>query len=283
MEKHLLDVATKNHLLQEFKDISFIHKNLENLLKSKFYYSLTHKNLLLKFISVPKFKLNDATKLMKRLIFVAKKEDIFHPVHIWIVPCNSKRYFPKCNELFDKKHINGGYTYYTRENHDTYIYRLEDLQKVAIHELLHNSKLDKTHTDATELLEPFKISRHSPYPLLINEASIEAWAMFYHLKCVAYENKLKFKDLFKKELEFSLGLSHKLLSYHKGLWEEHTNTYSYIRLKTCIMFYWDKFIKSDNFVHFLKKHNTCSEFVNAINKAKIPKTNSCKITVYGSI
>ena len=283
MVKHVLDIATKNHLLQEFEKTSFIHKDLDKLLKSPFYYSLTHDNLLIRFIPVSKFKLKDATKLMKRLVFVAKKMSIEHPIHMWILPCKSKRYFPKCDEMFDTKHINGGYTYYTRENHDTYIYRLEDLQKVAIHELLHNSKLDKTHTDATELLEPFKISPHSPYPLLVNEASIEAWAMFYHLKCLAYEKDTEFKDLFKKELEFSLAMSHKLQEYHKGLWEEKTNTYAYIRLKTCIMFYWDKFVKSDNLVKFLKEHNTCPQFIKAINKTEVPKGNSCKITLYGSI
>ena len=44
-----------------------------------------------------------------------------------------------------------------RQNHDIYIYRIEDLQKVAIHELLHNSKLNKPDVDATELLELFRI------------------------------------------------------------------------------------------------------------------------------
>lgn len=283
MMQHVLDVATKNHLIDELGDNTFIHKDLNKLLKSPFYYSLSAKNLLLRFIPVSKFTLKDATKLMKRLVFVAKKEDITHPVNMWIVPCNSKRYFPKSNELFDKKHINGGYTYYQSETHDTYIYRLEDLQKVAIHELLHNSKLDNTHTDATELLEPFKISPHSPYPLLVNEASIDAWAMFYHLKCVAHDYKLQFKELFKKELEFSLALSHKLQGYHKGLWKENTNTYAYIRLKTCIMFYWSKFIKCDNLVKFLKKYNTSPKFLEAINLTEIPKGNSCKITLYGSI
>ena len=281
--QHILDVATKDHLIHELRDNTFIHKDLNKLLKSPFYYSLSVNNLLLRFIPVSKFNLKDATKLMKRLVFVAKKEDVTHPVHMWIVPCNSKRYFPKCNELFDKKHINGGYTYYTRETHDTYIYRLEDLQKVAIHELLHNSKLDKTHTDATELLEPFKISPHSPYPLFVNEASIEAWAMFYHLKCVAQEYKLQFKELFKEELAFSLAMSHKLQGYHKGLWKEKTNTYAYIRLKTCIMFYWSKFVKCDNLVDFLKKYNTSPKFEKAINITEIPKGNSCKITLYGSI
>jgi hypothetical protein len=281
--KHNLDVATKTHLIKEFEKLTFIHKELHKLLKSTFYHSLVHENLLIRCILSSKFKLKDATKLMNRLIFVAKKEGVKHPVHIWIVPCNSKRYFPKCNELFDQKHINGGYTYYTRETHDTYIYRLEDLQKVAIHELLHNSKLDKTHIDGSELLEPFKFSPRSPNPLLINEASIEAWAMYYHLKCVASEYKLKFKDLFKEELAFSLGLSHKLQKYHKDLWEENTNAYAYIRLKTCILFYWDAFLKSDNLVAFLKKHNTCPKFISAIHRAEIPNGNSCKITVYGSI
>jgi hypothetical protein len=284
MEKHILDVATKHHLLEELKDKTFIHKELHKLLKSPFYYSIVHDNILLKFIPVSKFKPKDAHILMGRLIYVAKQESITHNVHMWLIPCNSKRYFPKCDdgELFDEKHINGGYTYYRRDNHDTYIYRIEDLQKVAIHELLHNSKLDKTDTDATELLESFRISPNSPFPLLINEASIEAWAMFYHLKCIADHEK-PFKQLFKEELEFSLALSHKLLvNYHKDLWKEHTNTYSYIRLKTCIMFHWSKFVKSDNLVEFLKKYNTCSRFIKAICKRKIPKSNSCKITKYGS-
>lgn len=281
--RHLLDIATKNHLREEFRSSPFIHNDLEKLLENKFYYSLTHENILMKFIAVSKFKYKDAIRLMDRLIFVAKKEDVTHPFHIWIVPCKSKRYFPKCGELFDKKHINGGYTYYTSYTHDTYVYRLEDLQKVAIHELLHNSKLDKHNVDATELLEPFKISPESPQSLLINEASIEAWAMYYHLKCVTKEYKLSFKELFKKELEFSLAMTHKLQMYHKGLWKENTNAYAYIRLKTCIMFYWNEFIKCDNLVTFLMKYNTCDRFLSAVNKREIPKGNSCKITVYGSI
>lgn len=283
MVKHVLDIATKNYLNKEFQNMTFIHKQLTKLLESPFYYSLSHENILLKFIPVSKFKLKDAERLMKRLIFVAKKEAVIHPFHIWIVPCNSKRYFPKCDELFDKQHINGGYTYYTSDTHDTFVYRLEDLQKVAIHELLHNSRLDKTHIDGGELIEPFKISPHSPQPLLVNEAVIEAWAMFYHLKCIALEYKLQFKDLFKKELEYSLSMTRKLQMYHTGLWKENTNSYAYIRLKTCIMFYWDKFVKSDNLIEFLKKYNLCSKFLDAINKRELPKGNSCKITVYGSV
>jgi hypothetical protein len=282
--KHVLDVATKNHLISELGEHTFIRRQLHKLLQSPFYYTLSEHTIILRFIPVSKFNLKDATKLMKRLVFVAKQEHVDHPIHMWIVPCNSKRYFPKCtDEMFDKKHINGGYTYYTSATHDTYIYRLEDLQKVAIHELLHNTKLDKTNTDATELLEPFRISPHSPYPLLVNEASTEAWAMFYHLNCVADEYKLQFKDLFNKELEFSLALSHKLQGYHKGLWKENTNAYAYIRLKTCIMFYWSKFRKCDNLVEFLKKYNNAPKFVKAINRTEIPKGNSCKITLYGSI
>lgn len=281
--KNLLDIATKNHLREEFKNSQFIHKDLDKLLENKFYYSLTHENILLKFIAVPKFKLKDATRLMNRLIFVAKNEDVTQPFHIWIIPCKSKRYFPKCDEMFDSKHINGGYTYYTSHTHNTYVYRLEDLQKVAIHELLHNSKLNKHHNDVTELLDLFKISPESPQSLLINEASIEAWAMYYHLKCVAKEYKLSFKKLFKKELDFSLAMTHKLQMYHKGLWKENTNAYAYIRLKTCIMFYWNEFVKCDNLVTFLKKYNTCEQFLSVVSKKEVLKGNSCKITLFGSI
>jgi hypothetical protein len=283
IEKKTIDIATKDFLYNELRTKDFITNDLQTLLQKPFYYTLQHKHLLLKCILIPKFNLKDAIRLLNRLVYISKKEEITHSVHFWIIPCASKRYFPETKEeLFNEKHINGGYTYIMRENHDVFIYRLEDLQKTAIHELLHNSKIHKENIVATSLLDVFQISPDSPAPLLINEASIEAWAMYYHLKCIARENKIQFKDLFQKELKYSLQLSHKLTLYHTGLWKEYTNAYAYIRLKTCIMFFWSFFIKSIDIITFLKTYNMHPTFLDAIYKSKIPIRNSCKITLYGS-
>jgi hypothetical protein len=285
MTHQKLDIGSsiRNMLYEELKNKKFIEKELQILLNKPSYYRITYNNLLMNFIPVPKFRLKEGIHLMKRLKYIAKKEQITHPVHIWIVPCNSKRCFPhKYDDLFDEKHINGGYTYCQSHNHDTYIYRLEDVQKTTIHELLHNSKIDIKMIDAAPLLNEYKISPHSPQPLLINEASIEAWTMYYHLKCIAYEKKESFKNLMKKELDYSLSLSHKLTLYHNGLWTEYTNAYAYIRLKTCILFHWSEFLKSTDLVSFLKTYNNHPTFLKAIYKTKIPESNSCKITLYGS-
>jgi hypothetical protein len=57
------------------------------------------------------------------------------------------------------EHINGGYTYPCRKNHDIFIYRIEDATRVLIHELLHAFCTDR-HETGVEL----------------TEAKTEAWA-----------------------------------------------------------------------------------------------------------
>ena len=127
--------------------------------------------------------------------------------------------------------------------------------------------------------------------LRVNEAVIEAWALMTHLQFVSAELKRPYEDLLKDELQWSLYLCKKIKHYQEKVyptWKENTHSYSYIRLKTCILFFRDVFLKlkypyqSKQLVHFFKKYNFDPAFEKAIENSKNFNSNSFNMTVYGN-
>lgn len=223
-----------------------IGDHLKVLLENKTHYIVMKcKNIRFSYIPVRKITQVRMKRLMRRLIEIADLFKITHFVDYWFLLCDFPRTFPENGELFNVHHINGAYIYTATKK--VYVYRLDDFEKVAIHELLHASVLDGLHA---------------------NEAVIEAWAMMLYI-----EREPDPVAAYKREMKRALSLSHRLLLYQEKyvpVWKEKTPAYEYIRLKTCIMYYWKKFSRipypyDGNVVRdFLIEHNMKPAFIKKI-------------------
>jgi hypothetical protein len=302
--KNALDATTVIKLKQELYPLSFIQSKLDSLLlRSKFYYTLVSKNIKINYIPIPAITLTYMKRYLNRLTVVASIFNITKQIEYWIIPCNITRVFPKDGEYFNQIHINGGYTY--MNSGTIYVYRYEDFAKVGLHELLHNSVLQSSDNIPDEsislLTNAFKLDNSikkthygsgSFQRLLPSEAVVEAWAIMMHICFISIEKGIPLQELYIKELNHALSLSHKLLQYqemHHLIWKEKTHAYAYIRLKTCILYNWNAFYtikypyKSIELTNFLLAHNTNDVFIKKVRSAPLPITNTCKMTFYGNI
>jgi hypothetical protein len=263
---------------EELADKPFLMPYLNKLFSAKFYYTIQDKHITIHFIPTRKLTLKKMKMIINRLLSVSEELDIHHPYIYWILPCKIKRVFPTPGIPISQEHINGGYTY--KSGNTIYIYREEECPKVMIHELLHHSHLDTPVPNDPTFYKRFKI--HPDTVLRPNEAIIEAWALLYHLKQLPND----FETLLQKELEWSLHLCKKLTK-QPSPWYEETHAYSYVRLKTCILFFLPEFLKlkipydPKQVLAFFTKYNTHPDFLKAIQNAPDFKTNSFRLTVYG--
>lgn len=273
VEKALLSPYAYEEFHQELLSQIDIGEPLKAILENKtHYYIITCKNIRFSYIPVKTVTQKRMKRLMHRLIDIATIFNITHQINYWFLLCDMPRSFPSHGELFETKHINGAYTYTTTK--DVYVYRLDDFEKVAIHELLHASILDfGTLSTDKQLQEAFGIDGNT----YANEAVIEAWAIMLYLSEVSNT----------EELKRGLSLSHRLLLYNMPVWKEKTPAYAYIRLRTCIMYYWKKFCKisypydEQELTKFLIEHNTKPSFLKKIRAT--PPTASLNMTLKWAI
>jgi hypothetical protein len=291
--KHKLS-SVKDKLLSELSSIKFIQPCLEKILNKPYYNTVILNNIAIHFIPTKEVSVVKIKTILKRLDIVYNFFNMTSKIKIWFVPCNIKRIFPKHNEPIDQEHINGAYTY--PSNHTVFIYRLDEFPKVLIHEVLHNSILDTNIPYEKELYHAFSIdttncNTYCNTQLRVNEAVIEAWALLVHLLFVSQDLKKSYENLFQEELNWSLYLCNKLKHYQETkypTWTELTHSYSYIRLKTCILFFRNEFMKLQypyrpkEIIDFFKKYNLNSSFIAAIKNAKDYKTDSFNMTIYGN-
>jgi hypothetical protein len=143
-----------------------------------------------------------------------------------------------------------------------FIYRREEFPKVMIHELMHHSYVDitthtNTHTNThththnnlniyennafiNKLKMACEISTNTQF--LPNEGIIEAWALILHSLFISLEYKIPFNTIMGIEKTWSTKQSARLLYYKnihkndkKNEWEETTNSYCYIVIKTLLI------------------------------------------------
>lgn len=285
-QKHPITPALQQYLSHELKDKTFLHKSLTKLLNKPSYYTLQQHNLTIHFIPTRKLTLKKMQTILQRLTHTATHFNITSPYIYWVIPCSLKRKFPKTTSTpISQEHINGGYTYVN--GNTIFIYREEECPKVMLHELLHHSPVDTQIPDDPHFYDTFKI--HRATQLRINEAIVEFWALILHLSHIAQEYHLPLTKLIQDELDWSLQQCKQLAHYQQPEqpWYEETHAYSYVRLKTCILFFYDRFRKMkypyqpNEILQFFIQYNNHPKFQKAIQAAPSPTTNSFRLTVYG--
>lgn len=281
----------KDNLFKEFRDLTFLHSDLQSLLSQPYYYTVVHDIFTLNVVPHPKITIKKIKTMIYRLTALQHIFNMTTPMVIWLVPIQQKRYFPQKGVPIDLTHINGGYTY--PSSHTIYIYRYEEFPKVMLHEVLHHSSLQTTWSkESLNQLYTF-LHIHPNTHIRPEEAIIEVWALYYHIQFIAYEKHLNVEELLSQELQWSLFQTKRLIDYHQRYfpngWQEHTAGYSYIYLKTCLLFYWNAFSKlrrpytDQQLVAFMLSHLKKKPFQNAIQKAPQFKTKSFRMTRFGDL
>jgi hypothetical protein len=289
IEYKILNSSIKKYILNELKEQDFISDKLVNILNASKYIEFSYNNIFLNTIPVNYVSNDIITTVIKRIYTLVNIYSITYPLRIWFIPIKSIRQFPVNGEIVDSKHINGGYTYL--HNHNIFVYRYEDFEKVILHEVLHNSILQIPWADKniSELRELFKINNKSSFQP--TEAFIEFWAIYYHVRFIAYETGKSFSNLLEKEILWNLYLTRKLLKYQKKYfeekgWYEYTNSFSYIIIKTILLCNWRKILNmkeytSDNINKLIRNvYKGSNKIYELYPKYKYyPDNNSMKLSI----
>jgi hypothetical protein len=230
--------------------------------------------------------------LLHRVTILSEYFGVDVPMHtVYIMPSLFPRVFPcaRKNEVFEPKHINGGYTY--MRDKTIFIYRCEELAKVFIHEICHHMPIHIPFfdTNATKKIATFFNIQST---LLVNEAVVEFWARLMHCKMLAKKYHIPFGMLIQKEIEHSISHTKRVLEYKDKVlgsaWNEHTNAFSYIVLTSVLLTFYKEFIRipypyvsSDHIAQFILDKFTSQAYQRRLRSVSVPRDTSCRMTVFG--
>lgn len=188
-------------------DLKFISpKMLKEINNYKYYHYLNPlPDMFIHLKSKSAVLKSDDKKLLKTLI---KEVELFRkyfkynkPINIIIVPTNKKKLLPSSkNKIIGPNEVNSGANiFWGNDKQVLLIWRLEEIEKVLLHELIHYFKIDKgiNERDYQEAFtETLTIIYYTLYRLINNNKSFT-----------------KFKIDINKELDFSIGQLVKLIKY----------------------------------------------------------------------
>jgi hypothetical protein len=248
----------------QFNDFNILLKNSNSYLNFGFAYEylqkcnksyhITYKGLNMYISMRRKITKKERIQVFKnlyRVYLISKLYNISkwgnYIFNYYIIMNPLKRCLPsKKNDQIDVKHVNGGFTYISKNN--IYIVRKEDYEKVIIHELLHHNilihKEEWLELNIKRLREHFNI--HQNMLLIPNEAIIETYACVLNTIFYSIETGTSLKNNLKKDQEHSIQLVKKILE-KQGVekWNEKTHSYCYIVFKTILYVYFNNFLKKN--------------------------------------
>lgn len=291
-----LNDNNRKELLDTFLNSKFKIPEISDFIK-KCSYKIVFKNekfnILLFDNDIDDLLVSRIKKICTRVNILYEYFNIKENLNIWILPVEIIKKFPKDGTEISEININGGFTYVNGNN--IYIYRLEEFPKVIIHEVIHHTYIDtynKWSFDQINYLKNiFNISTNSEFNP--NESIVELWATLFHLLFISYELNISFEYLYKNELKWSFIQSNNLLSHKESLcnyynckWHEKTNAYSYIYIKTVLLYNLYKVINIevniDKLIKLIDITLKNKNFMKCINKYKYDK-NILRMTIYGDL
>ena len=289
----------KSSLIKEFTNSKFTLPNeitmpfINN--KTSHHIKISYDKIILNCVAPYKETppLRYLLRIVKRLVCLTRMFSIDKTYTIWLLPMNHNRRFPDGTQV-EPIHINGGFTYV--QGTTIYVYRYEECAKVLLHELLHHSPFDTHGKWTNDQINGMRsvCSIHNTVELNINEAIVEFWAVLFECLFVSYEYEIPYKMLIKKEQDWSILQTAKLLKYkdkYFTLWQESTNAYCYIVLKTLLLTNYEDFLKisvpytTSHLYDFIVSHynkNIKNKKVATNHKVKIENT-SMRMTLFGDI
>lgn len=291
--KDFLIPIIKQNLINNFKEFKDSEKFIE---KCSYIFKFKSKNFSIFLINYTDDDiLNLRIKnLCKRIEFLYFLLNITKTFNIWFIPLSNKRLFPNESIQITVNNINGGFTY--SSGNDIYIHREEEFPKVILHEFLHHSFFDTsnvwTTSDIDTLKNLFNISDKSNF--IPNEAIIELWAEIFHLLFISNELDISFNNLYNDELKWGIYQTINLLKHKETLnlneWNEKTNAYSYIIIKTILLNNLKQFIdlpipyNTHALTSFIiKSYEIFKNNFNTQILHNTQKNKSLRMTIYGDL
>ena len=186
---------------------------------------------------------------------IKNKEVIFH-----LFLTDKKKYFEK-NLTF--KNVNNGLSYKF-----ILIYRIEDIEKVIIHEMLHYYDLDYKNLSIKTF--PFK---NKLLHINLNEAIVETLALIYYINTNSKINYYHFVERSILQINHILGyldITIEDLLNKNYQFEKNTNLFSYLILRTFFLLRPNHFIKTINNINIF-------DFVNEKNLKLFKKIKPKKL------
>lgn len=249
-----LTSAYQQQLLNEVTRGKYTLRGLKEYIETcTQHIRITMPHLIFNVVCTPSTKPHDVKlqRVCARISNILRRHNFGEVLVFHLVPFDEMRRFPS-HEKVTPAHINGAYTY--PAHNEVYIYRLEEFPKVALHEMCHHLPVhsNKWNTESLEMIYTFfNISSkgcpmHCHTNILPNEAVVEAWAIMHNCQCIAREYGISYDALLKAEVRHGMIQTKKLLQHQKKhfpLWEEDTHSFSYIILRTILLFFKDDFIK----------------------------------------
>ena len=285
-----VDEKTKNMLINEIT--SFIKNCSYKIIFKNLNFNIILFDNIINEILIIRIK-----KVCKRIEFLYKYFNIRNAINIWFLPIEINRFLPKKGEEVSEKHINGGFTYANGNN--VFIYRLEEFPKVMLHEFIHHTSIDTSNKWSNNqiafLKNELNIAKNSEF--LPNESIVEVWATIFQLLFISEELNITFNKLYENELNWALTQSEKLLIHKDTLcnlkeceWKEKTNSYSYIYIKTILLYNINKLLEIgsniDEIIKIIINTINNNNFLEKIlkNKKYVKNNkNTLRMTLYGDI
>ncbi len=184
-------------------------------------------------------------------------------------------------EYIYPENVNSGYTY----SNNIFIYRLEDIYKVTIHELIHLLNYDKKcHINNNKLINIYnKRYNINIKDIKLYESYTELWANIYHIyfisKFIKKDNNKFFNLLLSIEKEYAIILAQKILSLklNKNI-NKYTNVLEYFIIRGEYYLNFDKYQK--DLLYILNNGDLDCIFNQKLDKIKINKDIIKKLKNY---
>ena len=254
-------------IYSEFTSLEVIDE-IETLMKYKIIYTVTYKNIninLTVFNSSSTFPKKDLEIILKRTIFMAELKQKQNnnnsvTINMVIIMSRKKKKIIMDGKTLGPNEINSGVSTYSSNKNDTkvVIYRKEELNKLIIHELLHNLRLDFIYIDYNQFHRIVNINPNTN--ITFNESYTEIIACLINSILCSYEsgNKKNRKlacQFINYELCFNVFQVSKILvnygfnhggdffcKYKDNRYKQNTNVFSYFIIKTSLLLNIDKFL-----------------------------------------
>ena len=273
----LIDKKNSNIDKSVINDNDYISDNIKLYITNKInrleVYSINNSKLYLYYEN--NYDKNILDKLLKIFNLVTKYFNFNEEREFYIFLTPYRKKFYGNIETIKKENINSGLTYVI--DGKIIVYRLEELEKVFIHELIHSMKIDKGIKD-------INLDFNTDKDITLHETFTEILAEIIYYIYLHLEYKINLKKIMDLEYKFSIFQSIKLLKIFdydkiedllykndKKLYKDETNSIEYFILKTYIISNMDYFMNNFFYNGFLKLPLNVELFEDFIRKIKIDK------------
>lgn len=223
-----------------------------------------------------------------------------------------KQYPNNSNTYLGSKEINSGLTSHNGGS-KIYIYRLEEIEKVTIHEVLHALKIDYnlfisalfSNKYSNKFKCHFNISNDTT--ILINESYVESCTFIINSILTSYISNISYNSVYDSELQFAILQCNKILKFYKienirkfyskiscyknnKNWIEKTSVVCYFLFKLFLIYYPEKFIDELMFEKnitgdIIYKYiiDNIDNIIGDIDHNKYLTTNTLKMTLFETV